>query len=81
MSSGASHHATFRFKGRAAGQVATEYGTFLKHTDQMDHVELGITNKDARAMSVSTRKLIELSFLALLDSGIDYRGQNIGCFA
>lgn len=32
-------------------------------------------------MSVSTRKLIELSFLALLDSGINYRGQQVGCYA
>ena len=31
-------------------------------------------------MSVSTRKLIELSFAALLDSGIDYRNQNVGCY-
>jgi acyl transferase domain-containing protein len=67
--------------GKDAGRISTEYGTFLKHTDQLDHVELGITSKDARAMSLSTRKLIELSFLALLDSGIDYRGQNVGCFA
>jgi acyl transferase domain-containing protein len=63
------------------GRVVTEYGTFLKATDKIDHVELGITNKDAKAMSLATRKLIELSFLALLDSGIDYRGQNVGCFA
>lgn len=32
-------------------------------------------------MAVSTRKLVELSFLALLDSGIDYRGRNVGCYA
>ena len=31
-----------------------------------DSTEFGITAKDARAMAVSTRKLIELSFLALL---------------
>lgn len=60
--------------------MSTEFGTFLKQTDQIDHVELGITNKDAKSMSISTRKLIELSFLALLDSGIDYRGRNVGCF-
>ncbi|KIJ47810.1 hypothetical protein M422DRAFT_248376 [Sphaerobolus stellatus SS14] len=69
------------YKGTDLGHVCTEYGAFLKHTDQLDHVELGITSKDAKSMSVSTRKLIELSFLALLDSGIDYRGQNVGCFA
>jgi len=31
-------------------------------------------------MPVSARKLLELSFLALLDSSIDYRTRNIGCF-
>ncbi len=31
-------------------------------------------------MSLSTRKLLELSFLALLDSGIDYRGRDVGCY-
>jgi hypothetical protein len=70
-----------RYKGTDAGRVSTQYGTFLKGTELLDHVELGITNKDAKAMSVSTRKLIELSFTALLDSGIDYRSQNVGCYA
>ena len=46
-----------------------------------DHLEFGVTAKDARAMAVSSRKLIELSFLALLDSGINYRGQRVGCYA
>lgn len=32
-------------------------------------------------MTVGTRKLIELAFLALMDSGIDYRGRNVGCYA
>ncbi len=45
-----------------------------------DPAEFGITMKDATAMAVGTRKLIELSFLALLDSGIDYRGRNVGCY-
>jgi acyl transferase domain-containing protein len=31
-------------------------------------------------MALSTRKLLEHSFLALLDSGIDSRGQNIGVY-
>lgn len=44
-------------------------------------MKLGITNKDARGTPISTRKLIGLSFLALLDLVIDYRGQNVGCFA
>ena len=32
-------------------------------------------------MTASSRRLIELSFLALLDSGIDYRGRKVGTFA
>lgn len=31
-------------------------------------------------MTASTRRLIELGFLAMLDSGIDSRGQKIGTF-
>ncbi|KAJ3767378.1 polyketide synthase [Lentinula raphanica] len=66
--------------GDGQGQIATEMGAFLKHLSQFDHLEFGITAKDAKAMAVATRKLVELSFLALLDSGIDYRGRNVGCF-
>ena len=69
-----------RYKGKELGRVVTEKGTFLKDTTLFDHLEFGITNRDARAMALSTRKLIELAFLALLDSGIDYRSQNVGCF-
>jgi len=32
-------------------------------------------------MPASSRRMIELSFLALLDSGIDYRGRKVGSFA
>ena len=31
-------------------------------------------------MAAGTRKVIEHSFLALYDSGINYRTQNVGCF-
>lgn len=67
-------------KGNGIGQVIAEKGTFLKDIEAFDHVEFGITSKDARLMSVSTRKLIEHSFLSLLDSGLDYRGRNVGCY-
>lgn len=70
-----------RWHGYGLGKVATTHGSFLKDVDQFDHVEFGISARDARAMSLSTRKLIELSFLALLDSGIDYRGRDVGCYA
>lgn len=32
-------------------------------------------------MTASSRRMIELSFLALLDSGINYRGRKVGTFA
>ena len=31
-------------------------------------------------MPLSTRKLVEVAFLGLQDSGIDYRGKNVGCY-
>ncbi|KAI0068636.1 hypothetical protein BV25DRAFT_1910396 [Artomyces pyxidatus] len=67
-------------KGNGVGQVLTDTGAFLKDVKLFDHLEFGITTKDARFMTLSTRKLIELSFLSLLDAGIDYRGKNIGCY-
>lgn len=62
------------------GQIATDTGAFLKDLDSFDHIEFGITAKDARCMPLSLRKLIELSFLSLRDAGIDYRGRNVGCY-
>ncbi|KAJ7799753.1 hypothetical protein B0H14DRAFT_3491310 [Mycena olivaceomarginata] len=69
------------WEGQGLGQIKTTRGAFLKNIDLFDTTEFGITSKDARAMAVGTRKLIELSFLALLDSGIDYHGHNVGCYA
>ena len=69
-----------RMKGHAVGQILTDSGAFLKNIDLFDHMEFGITSKDARPMPVSTRKLIETTFLSLCDSGINYRGQNVGCY-
>lgn len=68
-------------QGSQPGRIVANRASFLKNIDDFDYLEFGITSKDARAMSVSTRKLIELSFIALFDSGIDYRGRNVGCFA
>ncbi|KAG1725077.1 acyl transferase domain-containing protein [Suillus paluster] len=67
-------------KGVNIGEVAATQGAFLKDLDLFDHIEFGISSKDARMMTIGTRKLIELSFLALLDSGIDYRGKNVGAY-
>ncbi|TBU55410.1 polyketide synthase [Dichomitus squalens] len=67
-------------RGRATGQVLCDQGAFLKGLDTFDFLEFGITAKDARYMPLSTRKLIEASFLSLQDSGIEYRGRNVGCY-
>ncbi|KAJ6492508.1 ketoacyl-synt-domain-containing protein [Mycena vitilis] len=67
-------------RGAALGQIVTDKGSFLKNLDRFDYQEFGISAKDARSMSVSTRKLVELAFLSLLDSGIDYRGKNVGSY-
>ncbi|PBK91716.1 hypothetical protein ARMGADRAFT_1166511 [Armillaria gallica] len=68
------------WKGFNQGQIHVEKGAFLKDIDLFDNIEFGISNKDARTMASSTRKLIEHAFLALLDSGIDYRSRDVGCF-
>lgn len=52
----------------------------MKGLDEFDYLEFGVSSKDARLINISTRKLIEQTFLALLDSSIDYRGRNIGCY-
>jgi hypothetical protein len=56
------------------------WGSFLKGITEFDNVEFGISSKDAMSMTASTRRAIELSFLALLDSGIDSREKRIGTF-
>ena len=66
--------------GDGPGQVRVDTGSFLQNIDEFDHVEFGVSAKDAKAMAVSTRKLLELTFLSLLDSGIDYRSQNVGSY-
>ncbi|KAJ7066919.1 hypothetical protein C8F01DRAFT_1340925 [Mycena amicta] len=66
--------------GEGVGHALVNKGSFLKHIDMFDHVEFGVSSRDARAMGPSTRILLEQVFLALLDSGIDYRNQPVGCF-
>lgn len=55
-------------------------GAFLKNIAKFDNVEFGIGIKDAKSMLMSTRRLLELSFLAALDSGTQYRGRSFGSF-
>lgn len=62
------------------GEIPHAGGSFLKETTKFDNVEFGVGNTDAKSMTASTRRLIELSFLALLDAGIDSRGKKIGSF-
>jgi hypothetical protein len=57
-----------------------EEACFLKNVHLFDHFEFGISSKDAVTMGVGTRKLVEHAFLALLDSGINSRSQNVGAY-
>ncbi|THU97992.1 hypothetical protein K435DRAFT_661853, partial [Dendrothele bispora CBS 962.96] len=68
------------WKGNGLGQISVDKGTFLKGIDMFDNFEFGVSMKDAHGMTPSTRKLLENCFLALLDSGIDYRAKNVGCY-
>lgn len=52
----------------------------MKGIDKFDNIEFGVSNKDALAMTATTRRLIEMSFLALLDAGIDSRTKRVGSF-
>ena len=76
--SAASHGSVFHaFHDRFTPQAS---GTFLKHINRFDNIEFGIGNKDGRSLVTATRKLVELSFLAMQDAGIEYRGKKIGSF-
>ncbi|KAE9394814.1 beta-ketoacyl synthase [Gymnopus androsaceus JB14] len=66
--------------GQNVGHINVNKGSFLKDIDLFDNVEFGVSSADAHAMAPVTRKLIENSFLALLDSGIDYRAKKVGCY-
>ncbi|KAF8195303.1 hypothetical protein K438DRAFT_802881 [Mycena galopus ATCC 62051] len=68
------------WQGSHLGQVLPEDACFLKDIQLFDHFEFGISSKDAASIGVATRKLVEHSFLALLDSGIDSRSQNVGAY-
>jgi hypothetical protein len=49
-----------RLCGTALGQVLPSHGSFLKNIEAFDHLEFGVNAKDAAAMPVGTRKLLEL---------------------
>lgn len=69
-----------RWQGNGIGTIRVDRGSFLKNIDMFDNVEFGVSHRDAKAMSPATKMLLEQCFLALLDSGIDYRTKNIGCY-
>ncbi|KAJ6455209.1 hypothetical protein C8R45DRAFT_846044, partial [Mycena sanguinolenta] len=73
------HFKMYSFGGFDTSNLPAK-GAFLKHHDKLDAVTFGISPKDARVMPFTARRLLELSFEALSDSGIDYRGRQIGCF-
>ncbi|KAF8178693.1 polyketide synthase [Mycena galopus ATCC 62051] len=68
------------WQGSHLGQILPEEACFLKNVHLFDHFEFGISSKDALTMGVATRKLVEHAFLALLDSGINSRSQNVGAY-
>ncbi|KAJ4493057.1 hypothetical protein C8J55DRAFT_556028 [Lentinula edodes] len=68
------------WRGKNAGHIFTDTGSFLKDISMFDYLEFGINPKDAKALAVGTRRLVENSFLALWDAGIQYRGRNIGTY-
>lgn len=70
-----------RWQGSHLGQILPEDACFLKNVHLFDHFEFGISSKDALTMGAGTRKLVEHSFLALLDSGINSRSQNVAAFS
>lgn len=48
--------------------------------EAFDNISFGVSKKDARTMPFAARRLLELAFSAIQDSGIECIGQNIGCF-
>ncbi|KAJ7214322.1 hypothetical protein GGX14DRAFT_550479 [Mycena pura] len=55
-------------------------GAFLKNASTFDNIAFGVSTRDARVAPFSARRLMDLSFCALQDAGIDSRGKPIGCF-
>ncbi|KAJ7780984.1 hypothetical protein B0H16DRAFT_1299265, partial [Mycena metata] len=55
-------------------------GCFLKNATSFDNVSFAISTRDARVIPNSARRLLDLSFLALQDAGINSKGQRIGGF-
>ncbi|PWN39310.1 hypothetical protein IE81DRAFT_369188 [Ceraceosorus guamensis] len=67
--------------GKGPGKVITSTACIMKHAEMFDAVQFHVSPADARAMTVSTRKLIELSHVALQDAGIEHRARPVGVYA
>jgi hypothetical protein len=86
LSQRATHPQSMRFPTAAGltplshSPIPSARGSFLKHIDKFDTIEFGIGSKDGKSLVVATRKLVELSFLAMQDAGIEYRGKKVGSF-
>ncbi|KAH7905697.1 thiolase-like protein, partial [Hygrophoropsis aurantiaca] len=53
---------------------------FISGIDQFDHLEFGISAKEAAHFDPAIRLTLEAAHAALQDSGIDYRGSKTGVF-
>lgn len=53
---------------------------FLKGLKDFDNISFGVSARDARVMPYGLRRLIEVGFRALQDSGIQSRNESVGCF-
>ncbi|KIK61181.1 hypothetical protein GYMLUDRAFT_225393 [Collybiopsis luxurians FD-317 M1] len=68
------------FPNKHAYDELPAQGAFLKRLFEFDHISLGISKRDAKVMPPAARRLLELSFIAMQDSGIECSGRSIGCF-
>ncbi|KAJ6473847.1 hypothetical protein C8R45DRAFT_1011985 [Mycena sanguinolenta] len=76
----ADQFASSEFEAMQTAWKLPAQGAFLKNHDEMDSTAFGISIKDARIMPFAARRLAELAFEALADSGVNYRRQKVGCY-
>ncbi|EMD32324.1 PKS/NRPS enzyme [Gelatoporia subvermispora B] len=62
------------------GKYCSSKGGFIEGIDLFDPLEFGISMKEAQHLDPSLRHTLEVSHMALHDSGIDYRGSNTGVY-
>ncbi|KAF9228933.1 putative nonribosomal peptide synthetase [Gyrodon lividus] len=62
------------------GKYHCTKGGFISGIDQFDHLEFGISAKEAGNFDPAIKLTLEAAQAALQDSGIDYRGSNTGVF-